>query len=359
MRPIVLKLLRQESVTKQQWFDLFSDVHAVCLWDDKGSSKIHQALKEDILEFIKQAQARVLSHQDDTALLKAYIVEWRKFFTQCDILPKPFCQLEVTLLGKQSSNKKSNMEDSIVRKLMLDTWNESIFSNIKNRLQDSAMKLVHAERLGEAFDSQLVIGVRESYVNLCSNSEDKLQIYRDNFEKAYLDSTERFYRTQAPSYLQQNGVQNYMKYADAKLKEEEKRALRYLETRRECNSVEALMECCVNALVTSFKETILAECQGMIKRNETEKLHLMFSLMDKVPNGIEPMLKDLEEHIISAGLADMVAAAETITTDSEKYVEQLLTLFNRFSKLVKEAFQDDPRFLTARDKVIFLCGHLV
>uniref|UniRef100_A0A673YZA6 Cullin-5 n=1 Tax=Salmo trutta TaxID=8032 RepID=A0A673YZA6_SALTR len=323
MRPIVLKLLRQEAVTKQQWFDLFSDVHAVCLWDDKGPAKIHQALKEDILDFIKQAQNRVLSHQDDTALLKAYIVEWRKFFTQCDILPKPFCQLEITLMGKQGSNKKSNVEDSIVRKLMLDTWNESIFSNIKSRLQDSAMKLVHAERLGEAFDSQLVIGVRESYVNLCSNPEDKLQIYRDNFEKAYLDSTERFYRTQAPSYLQQNGVQNYMKY---------------------------LMECCVNALVTSFKETILAECPGMIKRNETDKLHLMFSLMDKVPSGIEPMLKDLEDHIMNAGLADMVAAAETITSDSEKYVEQLLTLFNRFSKLVKEAFQDDPRFLTARDK---------
>uniref|UniRef100_A0A8C1WNZ1 Cullin-5 n=1 Tax=Cyprinus carpio TaxID=7962 RepID=A0A8C1WNZ1_CYPCA len=323
MRPIVLKLLRQESVTKQQWFDLFSDVHAVCLWDDKGPSKIHQALKEDILDFIKQAQARVLSHQDDTALLKAYIVEWRKFFTQCDILPKPFCKLEITLLGNQGSNKKSNVEDSIVRKLMLDTWNESIFCNIKNRLQDSAMKLVHAERLGEAFDSQLVIGVRESYVNLCSNADDKLQIYRENFEKAYLDSTERFYKTQAPSYLQQNGVQNYMKY---------------------------LMECCVNALVTSFKETILAECPGMIKRNETEKLHLMFLLMDKVPSGIEPMLKDLEDHIMSAGLADMVASAETITTDSEKYVEQLLTLFNRFSKLVKEAFQDDPRFLTARDK---------
>lgn len=31
--------------------------------------------------------------------------------------------------------------------------------------------------------------------------------------------------------------------ADAKLKEEEKRALRYLETRRECNSVEAVSLC--------------------------------------------------------------------------------------------------------------------
>lgn len=48
------------------------------------------------------------------------------------------------------------------------------------------------------------------------------------------------------------------------------------------------------------------------------ELHLMFSLMDKVPSGIEPMLKDLEEHIISAGLADMVAAAETITTVSKE-----------------------------------------
>lgn len=37
--------------------------------------------------------------------------------------------------------------------------------------------------------------------------------------------------------------------------------------------------------------------------------------------------------------------------DSEKYVEELLTLFNRFSRLVKEAFHDDSRFLTSRDKV--------
>lgn len=46
------------------------------------------------------------------------------------------------------------------------------------------------------------------------------------------------------------------------------------------------------------------------------ELHLMFSLMDKVPSGIEPMLKNLEDHIMNAGLADMVASAETITTVS-------------------------------------------
>ncbi|RWS27050.1 cullin-5-like protein, partial [Leptotrombidium deliense] len=76
----------------------------------------------------------------------------------------------------------------------------------------------------------------------------------------------------------------------------------------------------------------------------------MFRLMDRVNDGITPMLHDLETHIVNQGLADMIASADIITQDSEKYVEQLLDLFRRFSRLVKDAFIDDPRFLTARDK---------
>lgn len=224
---------------------------------------------QDILDFIKQAQERVLSHLEDQALLKAYIAEWRKFFTQCGYLPMPFNQLETSLQGKTTTSVqqkgKQLAEDSVVRKLMLDSWNQSIFSNIKERLQGSAMKLVHNERNGEAFDSQLVIGVRESYVNLCSNTEDKLQIYRENFERAYIDATEDFYRVKAPEQLEDDGVQNYMRYAEAKLREEEQRAQKYLESCGGGVSVQNLVDSCVSVLVTAHKETILAECAGMIK----------------------------------------------------------------------------------------------
>jgi cullin-5 len=77
---------------------------------------------------------------------------------------------------------------------------------------------------------------------LCSNSEDKLQIYRENFEKAYIDATEAFYRAKAPQYLEANGVQNYMKYADQKLKEEEQRATKYLESYS--GSIQSVTEAC-------------------------------------------------------------------------------------------------------------------
>ena len=47
--------------------------------------------------------------------------------------------------------------------MMLRTWNDNIFLDIRHRLQSAAIHLLEAERNGEAFDSQLVIGVRESY----------------------------------------------------------------------------------------------------------------------------------------------------------------------------------------------------
>ena len=102
-----------------------------------------------------------------------------------------------------------------------------------------------------------------------------------NFEPAYIEATEAFYRVQAPDHLKENGVQAsysedrglqgwlffytypwkftpcpaklsvicqaYMKYADVKLREEEQRATKYLES---CSgSVQNLTDSCVAVLI--------------------------------------------------------------------------------------------------------------
>ncbi len=64
---------------------------------------------------------RVLRDQDDAALLKAYISEWSKFFTQCNYLPLPFGPLETALTtktaGGNQQKKTAQTEDTIVRKV--------------------------------------------------------------------------------------------------------------------------------------------------------------------------------------------------------------------------------------------------
>jgi len=358
IQPLITRLLKQENVQRKEWVDLFADIHSMCLWNEGCIPRIKEELELNILTFIRSVQEQILRHEDDEALLRTYINVWSKFLDQSNYLPYPFLSMEPsqtksnsssssTSQGNASQQKKNT--DNHVRKLMLDTWSKSIFSEIKYRLQNSAMKIVYSERIGEPFDSQLVIGVRESYVNLCSDPEDKLKIYKENFEKAYLESEVEFYNKHAQQYIADHGIIQYLTFADAKLKEEDKRAHKYLETCKESSSIDLHRNTCIEVLVSKYQDLMIAECKNLIQTNDIKNLNLLFQLLDRVPY-VDSLLIDLEEYIFSEGIMVMKANYETITTDPEKYVEQLLELFNRFTKLVEEAFNGDPRFMTSRDK---------
>ncbi len=55
-----------------------------------------------------------------------------------------------------------------------------------------------------------------------------------------------------------------LQQADQKLTEEERRANKYLETRKGCNSVSQLMDACVEVLVKDHSDAIVAECPKLI-----------------------------------------------------------------------------------------------
>lgn len=70
-------------------------------------------MEELIVNFINQAQKRVIVAGQEQALLQAYIFEWGKFFTQSSYLPLPFWQLE-TSLQVLINNHKLNYTMSII-----------------------------------------------------------------------------------------------------------------------------------------------------------------------------------------------------------------------------------------------------
>uniref|UniRef100_F1KWA6 Cullin-5 n=1 Tax=Ascaris suum TaxID=6253 RepID=F1KWA6_ASCSU len=349
-RSTLVSLLNQQNVSKQQWQDLFATVHRICTWVDGGGEMVRRELEIEVHRYILAAERRIRRHEEESAILRAYIAEWVKFFVQTEYLPKPFSYIleQNMALNCAGRNRAVKSATALVSAKMLDDWNGTIFQGIKDKLQNAAMRLVEAERNGEAFDPQLVIGVRQSYVSLNLDANDSLAVYKANFEKAYIDATEKFYKSRAAQILETNGVQNYMTYADAKLSEEEARGRRYLDSN--ADSLQRLLERCVSVLVVQFQEQLLAECLHLISNNHIEKLQMLYRLVKRTPTGIQSILEYLDQYIRTEALSDMMANASTITTDPEKYVEQLLSMFSRFSSLVATAFYDDPRFLTARDK---------
>ncbi|VDM96638.1 unnamed protein product [Thelazia callipaeda] len=345
----VISLLNRKSVSKAQWQELFATVHRICSWIEGGCDMVQRELQLEVHNYILSAEKLIMQQEEESAVLRVYILEWNKFYSQTEYLPKPFIYItEQKNLMMKTKKGYVKQASTLISSIMLNDWSETIFAAIKDKLQNAAMCLIESERNGEAFDPQLVIGVRQSYVSLNVNDKDSLAVYRDNFERAYIDDTERFYRSYAPQVLSSEGVQNYMIYADTKLNEEQIRASRYLEST--ADSIDKLVERCVEVLVYQFQEQILAECPALISEGRTDKLRLLYRLINRTSNGIDNILKFLSAFIKAEALNDMRANSSTITTDPEKYVEQLLSMFLKFSILIKDGFYDDPRFLTMRDK---------
>ena len=110
----------------------------------------------------------------------------------------------------------------------------------------------------------------------------------------------------------------------------------------------------VNTLICQFKDQLADKFISLIKSSDIIRLNLMFSLLDRVENGIEPVLKKFEDYLVQIGIENLKMEALSIVQDSEKYIEHLLKLFNMATNLVNDAFSGDPRFLTARDMVCCL-----
>ena len=102
-------------------------------------------------------------------------------------------------------------------------------------------------------------------------------------------------------------------------------------------------------MIGQYKDLLADKFISLIKCNDIVRLNLMFSLLDRVEAGIDSLLKKFEEYLLNIGIENLKMEALSIVQDSEKYIEHLLKLFNMATNLVNEAFNGDPRFLTARD----------
>uniref|UniRef100_A0AC34QHY8 Cullin family profile domain-containing protein n=1 Tax=Panagrolaimus sp. JU765 TaxID=591449 RepID=A0AC34QHY8_9BILA len=347
---IIKALLDQQNVSPKEWQELFEIMNRLTTWLDNGSDRITQELAKELELHVISAAQRIPVNGDDQSLLKCYIDEWRNYMFMVKHLPLPFHFLTRNNPSIYPNNRLVQQDhyNAGVRTTMLITWHRVIFANVKARLVKAAMEIVEHERLGEVVSKDCVIGVRESFVTLDLN-ENPLELYTRDFEKAYLEGTARFYKVRAAEVLQNNGILNYVAYADRKLQEEQVRAEQYLD-RSLPNSVNSLIRQCVSILVSDYEEQMLAECTALIQKNDIERLQMIYRLVSKTTNGIKIMLDKLLNYIKQEGLEQMRENAEIVTTDCDKYVEQLLDLHTRFTELIKSAFYDDPSFLTVRDK---------
>lgn len=202
----------------------------------------------------------------------------------------------------------------------------------------------------------------DSFVSLGLDDTDTnkacLDIYKEHFEIPFIEATERYYRQESEAFLLSNTISDYLKKAEERLKEEEDRVERFLNTQTR----RPLISKCEEVLIREHAELMWDSFQGLLDFDKDEDLQRMYTLLARISEGLEPLRKRFEEHVKKAGLA---AVSKLVGGDSSKsgstavgmdsidpkaYVDALLDVHKKNSETVMRSFRGEAGFLASLDK---------
>ncbi|KAH6634455.1 Cullin [Chaetomium sp. MPI-SDFR-AT-0129] len=284
----------------------------------------------------------------DEALLSFYIREWQRYTDAAKYIHHLFQYLNRHWVRREIEEGKKHIYD--VYTLHLVQWRDVLFTKVWEKVMAAVLKLVEKQRNGETIEHNQIKQVVDSFVSLGLDDGDAskttLDVYRYHFERPFLDATKLFYQNESKQFVAENSVVEYMKKAETRLSEEEERVKLYLHP----DIAFSLKKTCNTALIADHSTVLRDEFQVLLDNDREEDMARMYSLLSRIPDGLDPLRTKFETHVRNAGLA----AVAKVASDADKlepkvYVDALLEIHTQYQGLVKRAFRDEPEFTRSLD----------
>ncbi|KAI0159133.1 Cullin [Pestalotiopsis sp. NC0098] len=317
----------------------------------RGAHLLGEDLYKKLIEYLNNHLSVLYEESKahtDEALLAFYIKEWGRYTTAAKYIHHLFRYLNRHWVKREMDEGKKDTHD--VYTLHLVQWRTQLFKKVSGKVMDAVLKLVAKQRNGETIEHGQIKAVVDSFVSLGLDEHDAtkstLDVYRFHFEKPFLDATTLFYEAESKQFIAENSVVEFMKKAETRLNEEEERVRMYLHN----DIAVPLRKACNAALIADHAVILRDEFQVLLDNDKEDDMARMFNLLNRIPEGLNPLRQKFEAHVRNAGLA----AVAKVASDAEKlepkvYVDALLTVHTQYQGLVKRAFNDEPEFTRSLD----------
>jgi cullin 1 len=317
----------------------------------RGAHLLGEDLYSNLIRYLNNYLGQLVelskSHTDE-ALLSFYIREWDRYTTAAKFINHLFRYLNRHWVKREIDEGKKNIYD--VYTLHLVQWRQVLFKDTHEKVMLAVLKMVEKQRMGETIEHNQIKSIVDSFVSLGLDEADPtkstLDVYRYHFEKPFLDATRAFYEKESKEFLAENSVVEYMKKAETRLEEEEERVSMYLHQ----DIILPLRKACNTALIADHSGILRDEFQVLLDNDRVDDMQRMYGLLQRIPDGLDPLRAKFEAHVRKAGLA----AVEKVAVDADKlepkiYVDALLEIHTQYQGLVKQAFKDEPEFTRSLD----------
>ncbi|XP_054724401.1 cullin-1-like [Uloborus diversus] len=355
-----IKQIYAKNISKPEYVRLYTLVYNFCTSRSDGTTMssndyLHQKLCSFLRKYLKSVHERCADLIEEP-LLMHYMQLWEDYRFSSKVLGNVCAYLNRHWVRRE--REKSRIDVLEVYHLSLISWKEYLLTPMKSRMSAAVLKLIERERNGETVNTRLISVALNSYIEMGINRVDpdpaqyNLYLYKDAFETAFLSETEVFYATESASIIRKNPVSEFMKKTEIWFQEEKKRAQLYLHE----STLDALVKILENVVLCKYLEMFHAEFKNLLDYNKIDDLKRMFSLLSRLPAGLDDLKLQFEAYVMQQGLLAVEKYNESDVSDPKLYVHSILDIHQRYNAVVIAAFDSDAGFATALDKA---CGKFI
>jgi len=251
------------SVSKKRGYHLFGEDLYVCL--------------DDCLRSHVQRIGKLLESCDDNAVLAIYVEQWIQYTTAARYNNHLFEFLNRHFVRREREEDKKHFYP--VYTLHLVRWKADLFTGTHERIMRLVLDLIEKHRNGASVDVSTLKSIIDSFVRIGVEEPDlskpTLVVYKEYFEKPFLEATSNYYRNESSRFLVENSVFEYMKMVEARLQEEKKFCSLHLMKETE----EVLIRTCERRLISDHRQVIREEFQRLLDQDDQEELGRMYRLL--------------------------------------------------------------------------------
>ncbi|UYV65136.1 CUL1 [Cordylochernes scorpioides] len=219
--------------------------------------------------------------------------------------------------------------------------NEKYLWPISKNLTNTVLCLIEKQRVGEAVDENLIRDILNVFQKIGEDFE--LQIYKQEFEKLFLETTEVFYERESEEFLASHSVPEYMVLVERRLKEEKYRAENFLHP----STWEPLKATCQRILLQEHLEKSNTAFNQLLMEEKEEDLTRMFELISEIPGGVNKFYKFFENFVIKNGREELQKHGEAVITDAKLYSTTILDVHKKYSDFVRTVWNNNEEFSKA------------
>lgn len=315
--------------------------------------EIYSKLNTYLEDYVK-----ALSKNDDETFLSFYVRTWKRYTIGAGYLHNIFDYMNRYWVQKERADGRRDIYD--VNTLCLLKWKEEMFEKNLARLMEEILAEIESQRLSRTDNNNDLPLAIKSFVHLGFDSNDlrktNLVVYMNAFEGPFIEVTRDFYTRESAEFLANNNVVDYMIRAESRIAEETSRANLILDDHTRKPLADTLNE----VLIKGHCETMYKLFLQLLDLRQLQDIQRMYTLLQRVPSTLEPLLVKFEEYVNQQGLnaiqelklksAELAEGSKpSNAVDPRLYVKTVLQVYKKFEYVVEVSFKKNSLFVKSLD----------